>query len=135
MIDGYWWHNTAWYIIFLIAVFLFAFIGAITKLAFPKIDRKKEREKSKELAHWISERGHYVTKVREWPTSIVIGIRSDDEEMLESTLLFSRSHPDAMSLEDWIKNNRFINFSFSEVVVDPKQRQDASAYLRLKKKY
>lgn len=129
-----WWHNSGWIIIFFIATAIFGTAAGLIQLAFPKVDRDKERLGSIELAKSICSFRQRVSRVKVYSPRgmLIIDLVADDEEMKEIHLAFDREHPDFEHLAE-ITGFGVLRFDFQETPIPGLNPQDATAYLRLKK--
>ncbi len=97
----------------------------------PKIDRKKEREESIELAKHISSHPQRVEEVRKYTyNGGFVTVRLLDDQN-ESDLRFPTKHPDFFALCR-IRTHTVIQFELQEEPILGVEKQDAVAYLRLK---
>ena len=83
------------------------------------------------LASRIASCLQMVTRIYTYPEMVTVTVRSNNEDMTESTLYFNSKHPDFKRLVE-IKQYNMIEFEFHTAAINKQNKQDAVAYLRLK---
>ncbi len=128
-----WWHSPGWIGILLALTALLAATSVMIKMMFPKINRTQERSDSMELARRIASSPQRVVKTKLYPGSgrLELTLRADNDDMEKFGLLFAPKHPDSDLLTQ-IDGLRVLHFDFQELPLKNVEKQDATAYLRVK---